>query len=107
MILHTVNKSPFDSNTLRDCLRVITASDALLLIENGVYAAIAPRQDKDQQHLTEIKNLAAIGTRFYVLKADLVARGIQEKTLSPWFETSDDQGFVDLVVEASAVQSWY
>ncbi|MGD8498050.1 MAG: sulfurtransferase complex subunit TusB, partial [Chromatiales bacterium] len=38
-MLHTVNKSPFDRNTLDACLRLAKPGSAVLLIEDGVYAA--------------------------------------------------------------------
>jgi tRNA 2-thiouridine synthesizing protein B len=40
-MLHTVNKSPFERNTLESCLRHAKNGSAVLLIEDGVYAAIA------------------------------------------------------------------
>ena len=40
-ILHTVNKSPFERNSLEACLKYASAGAAVLLIEDGVYAALA------------------------------------------------------------------
>ena len=39
MILHTVNKSP-QNPALKTCLRVAAKDSAILLIEDGVYAAL-------------------------------------------------------------------
>ena len=39
MVLHTLNRAPHSSLVLADCLRVITPPAALLLIEDGTYAA--------------------------------------------------------------------
>ena len=38
-MLHIVNKSPSQSRTLERCLRLAQPGSALLLIEDGVYAA--------------------------------------------------------------------
>ena len=38
-MLHTVNKSPFDHNSLESCLKFARKGSAVLLIEDGVYAA--------------------------------------------------------------------
>ena len=40
-LLHTVNKSPFDKNSLSDCLRRATSGSTVLLIEDGVYGALS------------------------------------------------------------------
>ena len=106
MLLHTVNKSAFDNSALGDCLRVVSANDAVLLIENGVYAALNSSQN-DLAHIESIKQLCASGTRFYVLQADCEARGLGDSALLPAFQTIDDAGFVALAAEALAIQSWY
>ena len=38
-LLHTVNKSPFESNTFDTCLSLAKDGSTILLIEDGVYAA--------------------------------------------------------------------
>ena len=38
-MLHTVNKSPFENRALETCLRLARQGSAVLLIEDGVYAA--------------------------------------------------------------------
>ena len=38
-MLHIINKSPFDANSLDTCLRMAQPGHALLLIEDGIYAA--------------------------------------------------------------------
>ena len=37
-MLHTVNKSPFESNSLEICLKHAKDGHDILLIEDGVYA---------------------------------------------------------------------
>ena len=41
MMLHTVNKSPFERNALESCLRLAASGSSVLLIEDGVIAALA------------------------------------------------------------------
>ncbi len=106
MLLHTVNKSAFDNSALGDCLRVASANDAVLLIENGVYGALHSAQG-ETDYSQSIKQLSANGTRFFVLRADCEARGLDDAALLPAFQTTDDAGFVALAAEASAIQSWY
>ncbi|OUS10365.1 hypothetical protein A9Q89_11095 [Gammaproteobacteria bacterium 53_120_T64] len=106
MILHTVNKSVFDNNALGDCLRVVTSTDVILLIENGVYGALNKPQS-EPGYVERIQALSADGTGFYVLQADCQARGLQDRALLPAFKITDDAGFVDLASAASAIQSWY
>jgi len=106
MLLHTVNKSAFDNSALGDCLAVVSADDAVLLIENGVYGALSHSQS-ELAHIENIKQLNANGTRFYVLQADCEARGLDSTALLAAFKTTDDAGFVALAAEASAIQSWY
>jgi len=100
MILHTVNKSPFDNNALNSCLRVIAAGDTLLLIENGVYAALANTDICDS--LDTLSTKCTIAT----LAADVAARGIANK-LSVKIDTIDDADFVELATKSTSVQSWY
>ena len=98
-MLHTVNKSPFDHNTLATCLKFARQGSALLLIEDGVYAAA--RDTAVSKQLTEaMKNVS-----IYALKADLEARGMQDRVMDG-VRLVDYGGFVDLVVEHDAVQSW-
>ena len=39
--LHTINRSP-DSNLLESCIKVVSAGDAILFIEDGVYHCTSP-----------------------------------------------------------------
>lgn len=99
MVLHTVNKSPWNSNALTSCLRVITQNSAILLIEDGVYAAT--RTSAKHNSLTE----APSGVRIFVLHEDLQARGLTGLLL-PDIETVDYRGFVELTTRYQSVLSW-
>ena len=39
-MLHTVNKSPLEKNSLETCLRLADSNSSILLIEDGVYGAL-------------------------------------------------------------------
>jgi tRNA 2-thiouridine synthesizing protein B len=98
-MLHTVNKSPFEHQALETCLRFARQGSAVLLIEDGVYAAARDTAvAKDiQQALTRVQ--------VYALKPDVEARGMQNRVMDG-VRLVDYGGFVDLVVEHNAVQSW-
>jgi tRNA 2-thiouridine synthesizing protein B len=98
-MLHIVNKSPFENSTLESCLRVATKGAALLLIEDGVYAAT-----KGTAAAQKIKQ-AMPGVSVFVLWPDLEARGVQDSVLEG-IKCVDYGGFVDLVAEHASVQSW-
>ena len=98
-MLHTVNKSPFASNTLEICLKYAKQGSAVLLIEDGVYAATTGTTVS--QRLLDALATVSI----YALKSDVEARGMQHR-LMDGIKLVDYGGFVDLVVEHHAVQSW-
>ncbi len=98
-MLHTVNKSPFEYKALETCLKFARQGSAVLLIEDGVYAA-AKGTTVSKQVQEALKTLS-----IYALKPDIDARGMQDRTIDG-IRLVDYGGFVDLVVEHSAVQSW-
>ena len=99
-MLNTVNKSPFERNTLDSCLRMAPKGSAILFFEDGVYAA------QDGTAVSD-KVKAAMGDfTLYVLGPDLRARGIDEGRIVDGIEVIDYDGFVDLAVEQGPVQSW-
>ena len=100
MILHTVNRSPFGSNCLQSCLDIAASGSAIILIEDGVYAALA-NSDLSAQILAAMDKHT-----FYVLGPDLLARGIQNSVLEQ-IESVDYSGFVTLCTQYDKVVSWY
>ena len=99
-MLHTVNKSPFQCSTLDSCLRLASKGSAILLIEDGVYAA--------QKNTAMSGKIEAAAKDFdvFVLGPDLKARGIGEAGLVDGIAVVDYGGFVDLAAERGSVQSW-
>ncbi|WP_043316095.1 sulfurtransferase complex subunit TusB [Microbulbifer sp. HZ11] len=92
MTLHIVNQSPHAGSALRDCLNAFAEGDALLLIEDGVYAA----QEKAPLELPE--------NDVFVLSADAEARGI---AIAPDLTAIDDLRWVTLCVEHTPIVSWF
>lgn len=99
-MLHTVNKSPFERTSLASCLRYAREGSALLLIEDGVYAAMGGTALEATIH-DAMKRV-----KVYVLGPDLAARGLDEAGLIDGVEPVDYGGFVDLAVEYDKVQAW-
>jgi len=99
-ILHTINKSPFERNALDSCLKFAQPGAALLLIEDGVYAALTGSLVADQ-----VKS-ALDKVKIYVLGPDLKARGFSESRLIGGISVVDYAGFVDLAAEHAKVQAW-
>jgi tRNA 2-thiouridine synthesizing protein B len=99
-MLHLVNKSPFDRNNLDSCLRLAAAGSSVLLIEDGVYAAMskAAHADAVSKRMGDLT--------FYVLGPDVSARGLDDTPLIDGINVVDYGGFVDLVVEHDVAQSW-
>jgi tRNA 2-thiouridine synthesizing protein B len=98
-MLHTVNKSPFEHGALETCLRHARRGSSVLLIEDGVYAAV--RDTAVAQRMQE----ALTRVQVYALQPDVEARGMQNRVMDG-VRLVDYGGFVDLVVEHNAVQSW-
>ena len=98
-MLHTINKSPFEKNSLDACLRMAKKGSAILFIEDGVYAATKGTSVSEQIQ-------KAMGdVTVYALEPDLKARGVADKVMDG-IKLVDYAGFVDLVAENDKVQSW-
>ena len=95
-MLHVVNKSPYERNSLDTCVGYVKDGDTVLLIEDGVYAAV--KAGKASSKLS--------GLNVSVLGADLAARGISEDKLIDGVNIADYGDFVDLVEAKDKVQSW-
>ncbi len=99
-MLHTVNKSPFEKDSLDTCLRLAQPGSDILLIEDGVYAAVrgSAVEDKIKQALS--------GNAVYVLGPDLKTRGIDDDKLIEGIKTVGYDGFVELAANNDRVQAW-
>jgi tRNA 2-thiouridine synthesizing protein B len=97
-MLHTVNKSSFERNSLQSCLNIIDDSSVILLIEDGVISAAKNTKS------SMLADLATQG-RVYALQGDVDARGISSKVADN-IKLVDYAGFVELVVEHGTAVSW-
>lgn len=87
--LHTIHSAA----ALDRGLARASADAALLLLEDGVYAALAPR--------------ALPARAIYVLAEDLAARGLAPGDLAPGITALDMKGFVALTVAHSPIIAWF
>lgn len=99
-MLHTVNKSPFERDSLGTCFRLARPGSDVLLIEDAVYAALAGTRFE-----ASVREAMARYSLF-VLEEDIEARGIDPHALIKGIETVNYGGFVDLAVRNDSVQSW-
>ncbi|MFQ5995846.1 MAG: sulfurtransferase complex subunit TusB [Acidiferrobacterales bacterium] len=99
-MLHTVNKSPYERNSLATCLRLAKAGSTILLIEDAVYAALRDTTVTDRIREATEKH------RLFALEPDLKARGLESGRLIEGIAVVDYGGFVDLVVTHEKIQSW-
>lgn len=99
-MLHTVNKSPFERNTLDSCLQHALPGSSILLFEDAVYAAL-----KETSHNEKLKHKLD-DFSIYVLGPDLMARGFTKEQIIDGITFIDYDQFVDLTVEHDNVQSW-
>ncbi|MDH3629602.1 MAG: sulfurtransferase complex subunit TusB [Gammaproteobacteria bacterium] len=99
-VLHIVNKSPFDRNSLDSCLRLAKADSPILLIEDGIYAV--------QKNTAAAERMQqALSTHsVYALRSDLQARGINPDNIIDGISLVDYDGFVELTTEHDKLQSW-
>jgi tRNA 2-thiouridine synthesizing protein B len=99
-VLHIVNKSPFERNSLDTCLRLAKADSAILLIEDGIYAV-----QKNTTASTKLQQ--ALGNHpVYALQPDLQARGVNPNNMIDGISLVDYDGFVQLTTEYDKLQSW-
>jgi tRNA 2-thiouridine synthesizing protein B len=98
-MLHIVNKSPSQSRTLDSCLRLAQDGSALLLIEDGVYAATQGNAD------AAALRQACGRLQVYALQPDCDARAITP-LLAEGITLIDYGGFVDLVAQRTTTHSW-
>ena len=98
--LHTVNKSPLDRNTLESAVKHASKGNAVLMIEDGIYGAM------QSTHKSGLVTDAMGDISFYVMGPDLKARGIDESKVIDGIKIIDYKGFVELVAEHDATQSW-
>ncbi len=97
-MLHTINKAPHVHDCFDACLRVCGPNAAIILIEDGVYAALANSETAQR--------LCAKSKAIFALQSDIDARGLINR-IEPGIKIIDYAGFVQLCCEHETIQSWY
>ena len=96
MILHKVSTSPYADSALSHCLKLLTADDGLLLLQDGVYALT------HHAYQPELANLSHL----YLLTDDIRARGIDSDITLANATQIDFEQFVALSLKFNQVMSW-
>ncbi|ODN43601.1 sulfurtransferase complex subunit TusB [Piscirickettsia litoralis] len=91
--LHLIQSSPYQTTALSRCLEQLHEKDAILLLENGVYATSISYQ------LTK-----KASTPCFALEADLKARGIDQ--LDSSITVIDYKKFVELIAQFDNSLTW-
>lgn len=92
--LHLVSRAP----ALAACLEVAGADDAVLLLEDGVYAGVAAGHAADHGENAPARSL-------FALEPDVRARGLGGR-LGAGITVVSDAGFVDLVERHQPIVTW-
>ena len=95
--LHLINAPSRTSPALANCLSAASTGDTVLLIENGVFCAVAAT-------FAAISRKPA-GVNWCALVGDVRARGL-ELRLAGSIAVVDDRAFVDLVASHQPIVSW-
>tara|TARA_B100001971_G_scaffold213050_1_gene245014 strand:- start:217 stop:549 length:333 start_codon:yes stop_codon:yes gene_type:complete len=96
-MLHTINQSPFQSNTFETALRFIQPGDPVLFLQDGAYTVQSSNRFADL--VTELMQTNPV----HVLQPELQARGIGNPL--DGVKLIGYSEFVDLAVEHQ-VNSW-
>ena len=99
-MLHTINKSPFENNTLSSCFSRIAKDSSVILIEDAVVASM------QNTKFSDLVSKASKNNKVYVLEPDLLARGLDKSKIIDGVTPVGYDDFVDLTVEHDSVQSW-
>lgn len=99
MMLHIINKSPLTNSLLRECLNVCSDDCSILFIEDATFAVLG--LPSEYTALIDDKKI-----KLYALEADLLARGLINKT-PDHIRIINDMGFVELTIQHHSSQSWY
>jgi len=98
--LHTVNKSPFQNQSLISCLGHAKAGDSVLMIEDGVYGAMSDTA------MAEVVAGMGANVKLFVLGADVAARGIDAGRVAEGVTSVGYDEFVGMAASCDRVQNW-
>ena len=100
--LHIVSKTPHAHDALASCIAHALAEDGILLIADGVYAAL-----KNNEFAKSLRHASDKGIALYVLTPDLALRGLNADDLMDDVSPADYSLFVTLASCYNATQSWF
>ncbi len=95
-MLHTLHQSPYQYD-LTLLLRALTPEDGLLLLQDGVIAAL--------EGCAALEKLCAAPINLYALKEDIEARGLSAQ-ISTRIHQVDYTDFVRLTVAHPKMMAW-
>jgi len=98
--LHTINKSLSEAPLWKKLSAAVTHGDAVLCIEDGVYATLDPNALEALSLLEEQRQI-----KMYVLEDDLRARGLSDTPDA--IRPASYSDFVTLCTTHSKVISWH
>lgn len=99
--LHLLFSPPTAGTALADCLRAASDGDTVLLLQDGVYAAVA----RATAPAALLREAVGSGVTVAALAPDVAARGIGAG-LHAGIELVDDDGFVELTEQYPRTLSW-
>lgn len=94
-MLHLIQKSPFQTQCLVECLKIASPDDVFLLMLDGVYAL------QKTEFTDNFKNIL-------ILEPDMIARGLStDENLHKHISIINYSGFVKTTESHDKVISWY
>jgi sulfur relay protein TusB/DsrH len=107
-MLHLIQKSPFQSQCLNECLKIAGADDSFLLMLDGVYALQWPDFLNNKLVFNDFKNTDKQLPKITVLEDDLLARGLViPETHKDSIVAINYTQFVELTLNNSKTLSWF
>lgn len=96
VVLHTLSAPP-SSAAFRDCIKVAQVGDAIVLLGDSVYAALAGTP--------ACRALQAIGSELFLLRTDALLAGVSQS--APNIVSIDMEGVVELTERFPRQLAWY
>ncbi|HEX4976167.1 MAG TPA: sulfurtransferase complex subunit TusB [Pseudomonadales bacterium] len=100
-ILHILSKNLRSTDALQEHIKSMGPGHELLINANGVYM-LYPGSTSHA-----LLNQAALQHGLYVLKEDLITRGLSPEALDPMLQQIDYAAFVDLVAKHQGNYRWH
>lgn len=95
MQLHIINQSPYQKSAFSQAIKVAAAQDAILLVDDGVYALTGDYLQQIKQHPAQ----------WLAINEHLALRGLKPEPGAA--KLIDFDAFVSLSMKAQHCLSWY